>query len=88
MKVLQTHVLVCVHVILGNGLIRLKIHRHWKMENSKENTVIKCKNTTINKEFTLFSKATSLVQLSVVAFFYCVFKVEVYNEELNLSLLK
>jgi len=24
MKVLQTHVLVCVYVILGNGLIRLQ----------------------------------------------------------------
>ena len=55
------------------------------MENNKRNTVRKCKNTTINKEFTLFFRATSLVQLSVVAFFYCVFKAENYNEELNLS---
>jgi len=59
-----------------------------KVENNKENTVSKCKNTKINKEFTLFSRATSLVQPSVVAFIYCVFKVENYNEELNLSLLK
>jgi len=48
----------------------------------------KTQNTTINKEFTLSSRATSLVQILVVAFFYCVFKAENYNEELNLSLLK
>ena len=53
------------------------------MENNKRNIVSKYKNTTINKDFTLSSMATSLVQLSVVAFFYCVFKVENYNEELN-----
>lgn len=58
------------------------------MENTKENIVIKWKNTTINKEFTIFSRAISLIQLSMVAFFYCVFKANIYNEELNLSLLK
>ena len=58
------------------------------MENSNRNTVRKYKNTTINKEFTLFSSASSPVQLLVVALFYCVFKVEIYNEELDLSLLK
>lgn len=39
-------------------------------------------------EFTLFSRATSPVQLPMTAFFYCVFKAKIYNEELNLSLLK
>ena len=60
-----------------------------QMERLQRNTVSNTKTQTIfNKEFTLFSRATSPVQLSVVAFFYCVFKAEIYNEELNLSLLK
>jgi len=59
-----------------------------KMEDSKRNTVSNTRTQHINKEFTLFSKATSSVQLSVVAFFYCVFKTKICNVELNLSLLK
>lgn len=34
MKVLQTHVLVCVHVILGNGSIRLQNTQ--TLENGKQ----------------------------------------------------
>jgi len=67
-----------------------QIEKYTDTGNGKQhrNTVRKYKNTTINKEFTLSSRATSPIQLLVGAFFYCVFKVENYNEELNLSLLK
>jgi len=78
----------CVSVILGNGSIRLQNTQTLENGKQQRNTVNKYKDTTINKEFTLSSRATSPVQLSMVAFFYCVFKAENYNEELNLSLLK
>ena len=50
MNVLQTHVLVCVYVILGNRLIRLRNKKTLATvrDHSKQN-----RNTTkFNKEFT------------------------------------
>jgi len=56
------------------------------MERQQRNTLSEHKNTRIfNKEFTLFSRATSLVQLSVVALFYCVFKQRITMQGLNVS---
>ena len=59
-----------------------------KMENIKRNIVSRYKNTTINKESTLSSRAMSLIHISVVAFFYCVLKHRITMKELNMSLLK
>ena len=59
MKVLQTHVLVCFYVILGNESIRLQNTQ--TLENSKRNIVSKTGTQQINKQFTQSSWATSPV---------------------------
>ena len=56
------------------------------MERQQRNTVSNTKTQTIfNKEFTLFSRATSPVQLSMVALFYCVFNQRITIQGLNVS---
>ena len=51
-----------------------------KMERQQRNKVsIHNETRNFNKEFTLFSRATSPVQLLVVALFYCAFKQRNYN---------
>ena len=72
MKVLQTHVLVSVYVILGNGSIRLQNTQ--TLENSKRNTVSKYKTQQFNKEFTQSSWATSPGPALSGGLLYCVFK--------------
>jgi len=59
------------------------------MERQQRNTVSEHKDTRIfNKEFTLFSRATSPVQLLLVALFYCVFKQRITMQGLNVSSLE
>ena len=56
------------------------------MERQQKNTVSEHKDTSnFNMEFTLFSRATSPVQLSVVALFYCAFKQRITMQGLNVS---
>jgi len=56
------------------------------MERQQRNTISKHKDTrNFNKEFTLFSRATSPVQLSVVALFYCVLKQRITMQGLSVS---
>ena len=62
-KVLQTHVLVCVLCYLSNGSIRFPIHRHLNGKTAEKYSKQQKDTNNFNKEFTLFSRATSPVQL-------------------------
>jgi len=84
MKVLQTHVLGCVYVILSNISIRLwNTQTH---ETVRETRYANTKHNKFNKEFTQSSWATSPSLAFSGGLFYYVLKHRFYNKELNLSL--
>jgi len=73
---------------LSNRSIRLQIHRHlkWKTIEKQSKQIQEQKNLIRSSPYP--SRTTSPVQLSVVAFFYCVLKQRITMKELNVSLLK
>ena len=83
-KVLQTHVLVCVLCYLSNGSIRLPIHRHLNGKTAEKYSK-QHKDTNIFNEFTLFSRATSPVQLQWWPCFIVSLSRELQIQGLNVS---